>query len=149
MATTGTVSVNYVVSARRHFNDANILLGAGNASYPNAGQLFGFTVECGLKALLLACGVTRDADGGVPGRFRTHMPTLSNNIVTAGTLIPDGARSAHYHALLPSLHALSDWKVDHRYFIDSALPLSSLPNWQLAAKEITEMIDQAIADGVL
>lgn len=140
--------VDYVGSARRHLKDAHILMHAGRQA--NAGQLLGFTIECGLKALLIACGIAPDPDGGVPhGKFRTHMPTLNNRIVSEGHLIPDGVRSAHYRAMVPSVSALSDWSVEHRYLRESALPLASLTHWDLAALEMNEMLDQAIIDGVM
>ncbi len=140
--------VDYVEAARRHLKDAHILMHTGRLA--NSGQLLGFSIECGLKALLIACGISPDTDGGVPyGQFRKHMPTLNIQIVSEGHLIPDGARSAHYRAMVPNVSALSDWSVDHRYFKESALPLASLTQWELAALEINEMLDQAIFDGVM
>ena len=113
--------VDYVASARRHLKDAHILMNAGRQA--NAGQLLGFAIECGLKALLIACGIVPDADGGVPpgSPFRQHMPTLNNRLVSSGHLIPDGPRSAHYRAMVPNVSALSDWSVDHRYHRESVL----------------------------
>lgn len=141
--------VDYVASARRHLKDAHILMRAGRQA--NAGQLLGFTIECGLKALLISCGVPKDTDGGIPSgnKFRQHMPVLSNRLVPFGNLIPDGPRSAHYQAMVPNVGVLANWSVDHRYFKESALPLASLPQWELAALEINEMLDQAVIDGVM
>lgn len=146
---TTPLPVDYVASARRHLKDAHILMHAGRLA--NAGQLLGFTIECGLKALLIACGIASDSDGGVThgSRFRQHLPILNNRIVLEGHLIPDGAQSAHYRAMIPNVSALSDWLVDHRYFRESALPLTSLPQWELAALEMNDMLDQAIIDGVM
>lgn len=144
-----TPKVDYVAAARRHLKDAHILMHSGRQG--NAGQLLGFTVECGLKALLLASGVTPDGDGGIPWghKLRVHMPTLNNKMVSLGHLIPDGPRSVHYRAMIPSVVSLADWSVDHRYFKESALPLTSVPHWDLAALEMNEMLDQAIVDGVM
>ncbi len=141
--------VDYVASARRHWKDAHILMHVGRQA--NAGQLLGFSVECGLKALLVACGVAIDAEGSVSheSKFKTHMPELNNRLISSGRLIPDGQRSTHYQAMLPNVDKFSDWKVDHRYFRESALPLTSLPQWNLAAQEINEMLDQAMIDGVM
>lgn len=142
-------SVDYVASARRHLKDAHILMHAGRQA--NAGQLLGFTIECGLKALLIVCGIVPDPDGGIPSGnpFRQHMPTLNNRLVSSGHLIPNGMRSAHYRAMVPSVGSLADWSVDHRYFKETAMPLASLPQWDLAALEMNEMLDQAIVDGVM
>lgn len=141
--------VDYVAAARRHLKDAHILMHANRQA--NAGQLLGFTIECGLKALLIACGIAPDHDGGIPqgNSFRQHMPILSDRVISSGHLVPDGHRSSHYRAMLPNVVALSDWSVDHRYFRETALPLTSVPKWELAALEMHEMLDQAIVDGVM
>jgi hypothetical protein len=141
--------VNYMESSRRHLKDAHILLNQGSKA--NAGQLFGFAVECGLKALALACGVVPDTEGGVPERhkFRSHMPTLYERFVTHGALVPDSGLVTKYRAMLPSIRTMNDWGVEHRYFRISAIPLASLSNWEMAALEINEMLDQAIVDGVM
>lgn len=147
------MTVDYISSARRHLKDAHILLAEQRQA--NAGQLLGFSVECGLKALLLACGIKKDDDGGISATknrhhsFRAHMPMLNNKIVSLGHLIPDGPRSSHYYAMLSNINALADWSIDHRYFKESNMPLTSLSNWELAALEIDEMLDQAICDGVM
>ena len=148
-AATTHLPVDYVESARRHMQDAKILMDADRQA--NAGQLLGFSVECGLKALLVACGVPIDADGSVTdkSKFKKHMPELNNRLILSGHLIPDGPRSTHYQAMLPNVDKFSDWKVDHRYFRESALSLASLPQWMLAAQEIGEMLDQAEIDGVI
>lgn len=142
-------NVDYVAAARRHLKDAHILMHASQRA--NAGQLLGFAVECGLKALLVACGIVPDPDGGIPrgNKFRQHMPILNIQLISSGHLVPDGPRSSHYRAMLPSVVELSDWSVDHRYFRETALPLASVPKWELAALEVNEMLDQAIVDGVM
>lgn len=144
-----TPSVDYMAAARRHYDDARVLLADGRKA--NAGQLFGFTMECGLKALLIACGVTPDADGSVPsgGKFRQHMPSLSDRINTFGHLIPDGPKAQTYLAKIPGRTHFQNWSVDHRYCREADVPLTSLPAWESAAKELNEMLDQAKTDGVM
>lgn len=149
--------VAYEIAARRHMGDAEALFTTGR--HVNAGQLYGFAAECGLKAMLLACGVAPSTDGGIPGKnpanpkephpLRQHMPSLTGRIATFGQLIPDGAQATKYMAAVPSLVHFNDWSVDHRYWRDAALPLASLPNWRAAAQEIVAMLDQAKQDGVL
>ena len=144
-----TAAVDYAAAARRHLVDGRLL--QQHERLANAGQLFGFSVECGLKALLLVCGVPADAEGGIPGghKFRTHMPVLKDRIEANGQLVPDGALSARYWALLPGIGNLGDWSVDHRYWRESELPLGSIPRWESAAGEINDMLDQAREDGVI
>ena len=135
-------SVDYVAAARRHYEDARLLLAKGRKA--NAGQLFGFTMECGLKALLVACGVVPDADGSLSDRrFRQHMPVLSDRIDAHGTLIPDGPAAQRFLAMIPARANFNDWSIDHRYYREADLPFASLPAWEAAAKEMNDMLDQA------
>jgi hypothetical protein len=156
MSTT-TQTVNYEQAARRHLADAETLFNHGRM--PNAGQLYGFVAECGLKAMLLACGVARDTDGGIPARhptkpkdihpLRRHMPNLADRIASHGQLIPDGQQANMYMSSMPNLGLFSDWSVDHRYCSDAAAPVTAVLNWRHAAKEVSTMLDQAKQDGVL
>jgi hypothetical protein len=142
-------TVNYEQAARRHLTDAETLFNQGRM--PNAGQLYGFAAECGLKAMLMACGVAPDTDGGISKRhpLRQHMPTLTDRIASHGQLIPDGVQATMYMSSMPNLSQFGGWSVDHRYCSDAAAPVSAVANWRHAAKEIATMLDQAKQDGVL
>jgi hypothetical protein len=156
-APTTPAPVAYEHAARRHLADAETLFSQGRMA--NAGQLYGFVAECGLKAMLLACGVAPDSDGGIPWEhpakpskqhpLRQHMPSLTGRIAAHGQLIPDGPQAAKYMATMPNLASFIDWSVDHRYWRDVALPLVSVAKWRSAAKEVSTMLDQAKQDGVL
>lgn len=148
---------SYAEAARRHLVDAEALFAGSRQA--NAGQLYGFVAECGMKALLIACGVPTDADGGIakndprkpdkPHPLRAHVPVLMDRIVAHGALIPDGLLSTKYMAMIGSVARLNDWLVDHRYWRESALPLSSVAAWRKAAQDVGKMLDQAKEDGVL
>lgn len=145
----GAARVNYAQSARRHFDDAEQLLASNR--HGNAGHLFGFAAESGLKAVLVACGVPTDADGGIPQghRLRQHVPVLGDRLVTDGHLVPDGRFSSVYMAKVSSLANFHDWSIDHRYWADAALPVASVSRWRQCAGEIMVMLDEAIENGVL
>ncbi len=142
--------IDFKGAARRHFDDAKFLEGA--ARVPNAGQLYGFCAECGLKALLVAHGLPTEADGDILRKpktgFREHMPTLSQR-VSGLSVFHDGRQASTYMAMLPSIGVFADWLVDHRYFDRASLPLASVPVWGTAATEVVTMIDQAVVDGVM
>ncbi len=149
--------VAYAVAARRHMIDAENLFKANRLA--NAGQLYGFVAECGLKALLIASGIAPGNDGGIPMAhpakpskthpLRSHMPKLSAGISIHGQLIPDGQRAQAYMATMPNISLYNDWSIDHRYWHDAALPLASVASWRIAAIEVGKMLDQAKQDGVL
>lgn len=139
--------VDYLRAARRHRWDAQIL--TKNNSTANSGQLLGFSVECGLKALLLACGGKKDPEGGTAQKeFRQHLPSLHDSLLTLGEMLPDGRRSVHYCAMLTSL-PLVNWSVEQRYWHDNAVPVVELNQWQQAELEVAAMLDQLIIDGML
>jgi hypothetical protein len=139
--------IDYKRAARRHFNDAEALLTQGRQA--NAGQLFGFNAECGLKALLVAHGVQTNAEGDIVRKtgYREHIPKLSG-LVQQLLIFPDGRLATQWLAYLGNLTNFDDWSVDHRYWKEADLPRSIL-DWQIAAKEIEQMMDAAEVDGVM
>jgi hypothetical protein len=149
MSAIGVARVNYAQSARRHFHDAEQLL--ERHRHGNAGHLFGFAAESGLKAVLVACGVPTDANGSIPQghRLRQHVPVLGDRLVKDGHLMPDGRFATVYMAKVGSLGNFHDWSIEHRYWADAALPVASVDLWRQCACEIMAMLDQAIEDGVL
>ncbi len=130
--------VDYAGCARRHFIDAGKLHRSGG--HANAGQLYGFSVECGLKALLIPSGKPADAEGGIAGELREHLPRLAQ-MITDMTTLPDGRSAAALFAAVPHLRKMHDWKVEHRYWKASALPRRSLPDWAAAAQEMVNHLD--------
>ena len=133
-----TKRVDYAGCARRHLDDATRLHQSGG--HANAGQLYGFSVECGLKALLIHSGTPADADGSIAGEFREHLPRLAQ-IITEMTTLPDGRSASTLLAAVPHLGRMHDWKVEHRYWKVAALPRQSLPHWATAAQEMVRHLD--------
>ena len=142
--------VDFKEAAKRHFSDAEHLLAEGRE--PNAGQLFGFTAECGLKALLVAHGLPTEPNGDIVRKpntgYRAHVPSLSQAIATL-TIFPDGRAATKYVSMLTELAHFDDWNVDHRYWTASIVPLTSLPAWRSAATQVALMLDTATVDGVM
>ncbi len=144
-----TPRVDYLMCARRHIRDAHFLLDRGRRA--NAGQVFGFSVECGLKALLVRSGAPVDGDGNVlkASGLREHLPKLGQ-LVNDMTTLPDGRAANIIQSQLPHLIDTHDWHTDHRYWRASALPLaSSLDHWEMAALEMDALLDDVISKGVL
>ncbi|MDX2218447.1 MAG: hypothetical protein SF172_05435 [Burkholderiales bacterium] len=147
-------SVNYFESARRHYRDADTLLGGSRQG--NAGQLFGIAAECGIKAILVASKVPVDTEGsigslpGVKGKgFKDHLPNLGKALTDLMGSIPDSRTATTYLSALSSLSHFSDWRIEHRYWRDAALPVASVARWQSAAGEVMAVLDQAKEDGVM
>jgi hypothetical protein len=130
-----TRRVDYLMSARRHRQDAETLVNAGGK--PNAGHLFGLSVECGLKAMLINMGAATTSDGSIVDGLRSHLPQLINDM----TALPDGRPASALHAAVPHLSKMHDWRIEHRYWRAKDLPLGSLDNWRAAAKELLAHLD--------
>ncbi|MFA5920224.1 MAG: hypothetical protein WC856_02895 [Methylococcaceae bacterium] len=148
------IKINFSASAKRHFNDALLLEESNRLA--NAGQLYGFCAECGIKALLISLGYPTDAEGspapvkkpmlGKPN-IRKHINQLLE-IKSEIDTYASGRNGAKYLALIPSINSFSDWLVDHRYYAQHQIP-SSLPAWKSSATEMMKMMDVASIDGVL
>lgn len=138
--------VDFHQAARRHFKDAELLMNQTREA--NAGQLYGFAAECGVKALLVWKGYPSDPVSGEiiekRKKLRAHIHELTKNINMVHTFL-DGRGAAKYLAMIPSIGDFSDWKTDHRYYIESALP-PSVSNWKNASREIMRMLDHAMLD---
>ena len=144
---TPVYDVDYHASAIRHLRDAEYLHAGGFA--PNAGQLYGFCVECALKAVLVSCGVARDASGNVTqgSRFKVHMPKLVDQITADVPFGPEGRRAAAYVAQFPEIADMDDWSIDHRYFKEAALPVASIDRWRMVAMQARGLLDTLKLDG--
>ncbi len=151
------IKINFSASAKRHFNDALLLEESNRLA--NAGQLYGFCAECGIKALLISLGYPIDDDGSPLNRkehkkqdpkipyIREHINQLLEIKAEIDTYA-SGRNGAKYLALIPSIDSFSDWSVDHRYYAQDQIP-SSLPVWKSSATEMMKMMDVISIDGVL
>jgi hypothetical protein len=138
---------DYVVAARRHIQDAHLLQDKGRLA--NAGQLFGICVECGLKSLLVRGGAPVNADGDLLPPYKKHLPQL-NMLINGLLTLPDGRAASVLQSRLPNLSSLAHWTIDHRYWRETKIPLSThVGDWELAALEMDALLDEAAGGGVL
>lgn len=147
-------TVDFPSAAKRHWQDAGLLESSGRIG--NVGQLYGFSAECGIKALLIGLGYPCDHDGSP--KTKKNLPTgaleIRKHIHELVGVIGDiqiyaaGRNGAKYTAMIPSVTNFYDWKTDHRYWAEAAIP-NSLPVWKAAAKEVMRMLEAASLDGVL
>ena len=142
------MTVDYVAAARRHIRDAHILQHDGRLA--NAGQLFGICVECGLKSLLVRAGAPVDANGDLLDQaHRKHLPRL-DTLINGMTWLPDGRAAGILQSRLPNLASLANWKIGHRYWRESAIPLAaSLEAWEWSALQMDALLDEVAAGGVI
>jgi len=138
--------INYHQAAKRHFADAELLM--HNKRQANAGHLYGVSAECGIKSLLVAAGLPTTSTGDINSQqangCRSHVNVLINVLET----FLNGRAAASYLAMIPNRNQFSNWKVYHRYYIESALP-QNVSDWRSATQEVMKMLDQATLDGVI
>lgn len=151
--------VDFVEASIRHFDDADWL--AGDGREPNAGQLYGFAAECGLKALLVKYGLETDSDGDIVRRsssgsdqsaFRQHInePKQQTKLINSALNFSPERKYLEYMAMLSSLGDFSSWTTDHRYWSASSIPPpSELGKWKAASREVQAMLQLAKIEGVL
>lgn len=141
--------VDYHQAAKRHFSDAELLLEHGRQA--NAGQLYGFVAECGLKSLLVWHGCPTDPATGDIAKtektYRRHINKLTEEIAMVNAFL-DGRGAATYLAKMPNITNFLDWTTDHRYYAVSALP-TSIAHWREASHEVMRMLEDAMLDGVM
>lgn len=149
--------VNFREAALRHWKDALLLKKQG--SLANIGQHFGFSAECGVKAIYRALSILPSTpDGDIdwknigkndPNRdkYKKHIDKISQTV----SIMNASPITAKYLALIPSIGRFSVWSTDQRYWADAEHVRSSAPNipdWEKAAAEVLFMLDEARKDGI-
>ena len=131
---------------RRHWDDAKLLHDKDRLE--NADQLYGFSAECGLKALMCTptLGMRLDPQTGrPPGEFRKHVHELW----------PRFKRLAKDRAgwwmlkRLPQGSPFADWSQDDRYARRGYVGSGSLEQHRTAAFGVRQMVHSARRDGIL
>lgn len=148
---TGKNRIDFHGAAMRHYSDAEFLREDRRGA--NAGQLYGFVAECGIKALLVASGLPVEADGDIKKGakkatdFRKHVNELVSQINMAHSFL-EGRTMAGYLAHIPDIVEFCNWSTDHRYYDEAQIP-PSLEKWRTAALQVMKMLDVAKSDGKL
>lgn len=134
-------------AAMRHYADAKLL--ETDHRHANAGHLYGFVAECGIKALLVAGGLAVDAEGDIQRyqgqNFRRHIDQLAIQINAVDSFL-QGRAMAGYLAHIPDIADFRDWNTAHRYYDESQIP-HSLDKWRYAASQVMTMLDAVRLDG--
>ena len=144
---------NYKEAASRHFRDANFLWDTGDPTrFLNASQLYGFSAECSLKAVLVGLGLPVKADGGVKDHKKYgHLPYLWNEF----SLYATGALGAHYLAVAtpvpPATGHFDTWKVSDRYAENSiaATRQAEFDDHRKSSIDLIALLELAIEDGTV
>lgn len=128
-----------------HWEDAELLY--DRERWANADQLYGFSAECGLKAVMLSLGMDVHPATGMPKEkeHQTHVRKLWSEFTdfVAGR---DGAR---YLVLLPRDTPFDDWSHHDRYANRSHFAKARVDPHREAARTIRDMVQKLTRDGPL
>lgn len=140
------MDVDFLEAASRHYGDAEHLFAEGRM--PNAGQLYGFTAECGLKGILIKYGLASDPETGDlvgPPHSNPYMKHI-DGLVTTVLSFPAADRSYfNLLALMPNLSDFSDWSVNQRYW-GAARVAGRQGKWKTAAGQVMHALQDLDLD---
>ena len=137
-----TRPANFADAHRRHWEDAELLF--EHERWSNADQLYGFSAECGLKAVMQTLGMRVDAAGKpeMP-QHRKHVQELWSVFRT----FAEGRNGEWYLSRLPEEGPFRDWSPDDRYASGGHYSRPLVEPHRHATMRILQMIQQARQDG--
>ncbi len=119
----------------RHWKDAELLY--RHSCWPNADQLYGFSAECGLKAIMEAQGQP------ITGQRRQHI----QGFWLIYQSFANGLQGARY--LLPIGAPFNDWSHLNRYAHSGHCGQTGIAPHRAAASHVCKVVHQATQDGLL
>lgn len=128
----------------RHWEDAELLFDSDR--WANADQLYGFSAECGLKAVMMSFEMPVDSAG---------TPTEPKNKSHVQHLWPifqaflEGRRANRYLRLLPKGEPFVNWSHHDRYANREHFSEENVTPHREAARGIRGMVRRLIQDGIL
>ena len=135
---------DYVDAHGRHWEDAELLF--DEKRFSNADQLYGFSAECGLKAVMKGLGMPVDPTTGIP-RERKHLKHVQYlwPVFRAFAQRRGGTR---YSRRLSSKNPFSNWSHHDRYAHRGYANKQGVGQHRDAACKIRRVVQQARQDGI-
>jgi HEPN domain-containing protein len=133
-------------AARRHYRDAQYLL--DDQRWPNADHLAGVAAECGLKAIMLGYLGAKLNQQSKPVWGSTNLGHV-NQFWKELPLIVAGRTAPVFATLVAGPAPFANWDVADRYSDGNGITEQCSRDHLNNAKEVLEVLEQAIRDGVL
>ena len=138
-----TPPTDYVDAHGRHWRDAEVLY--GHKCVANADHLYGFSAECGLKAMMEVLGMRLDATGKPPRQYMKHVQDIWPEFKTFAN-----ARGGwRFLKQLPGGSPFADWSQDDRYAHSQYVQKGAVDQHRTAALGVRRMVERAEQDGTL
>lgn len=129
-------------SNRRHWEDAELLF--GHARCANADHLYGFSAECGLKAIMQKLGMKVDSTGKPKSLdHRKHVQDLWSIFKSFAQTRQGG----WYLGRLPEGSPFNNWSHHDRYAHRSDIKETDLATHRIAAQGVRRLINRAEYEG--
>lgn len=127
---------------RRHWQDAELLF--SNNRWANADHLYGFSAECGLKAVMQSLGMTVDGSGNPQERrYRKH----ANEVWSIFKAFASGRRGYWFLSKLPQGAPFYNWSVQDRYAHQQSIGMNEAESHRGAAMALVRMVKRAENEG--
>ena len=137
-------AADYTDAHRRHWKDAELLFGQGR--WANADHLYGFSAECGLKAVMKSLGMPVDTDGTPQKReHRKHVQDLWPEFGS----FAQNRNGAKYVTLLLQPNPFANWSHHDRYAHRRHFCRANVQPYRDGAKRVCDMVASAKQDGLL
>lgn len=142
---------DYPTAARRHLEDAEVLLGAGPARVDGAAYLLGYVIECTLKSLVVLEHGTQQG-AAEARRFGHDLSKLSVEATRLAAL----AGSPHTAKYLPRFpknvpphEVYREWRETLRYEAGGVFTEDQILSWWVEARWLwEEVVRKMFRDGV-
>ena len=128
---------NFKDAHKRHLQDAKHLYTIKR--WGNADHLFGFSAECGLKAIMVHLGMEIDATSGKPKeeRYRKHCQDLWNEFVH----FAKARTGAVYLGVLPEgENPFKNWSHNDRYSASGFTAMEEIEKHRHGAHCVSRMV---------
>lgn len=137
-----TYPADFADAHRRHWEDAELLL--AHERWANADQLYGFSAECGLKAVMRALGMPVEPDGRPEkAEHRKHVQDLWPIFRT----FVAGRNGEWYLHQLPAGEPFRDRSHHDRYASGGHFSEPAVAPHQVASRAICKILQRARLDG--
>ena len=135
---------DFIDAHHRHRADAKLLL--EQQRWANADQLYGFSAECGLKAVMKACGMPVDPTTGTPvdPQHRKHV----QEIWPIFQSFVDSLENAEYLDRLPPGEPFADWSHHDRYAHGGYCGRTDVEAHRDAADAVAAIVETARQNGL-
>ena len=128
----------------RHWVDAELLF--RDTRWANADHLYGFSVECGLKAVMARLGMQLDKLGSPEkSKYRKHV----NNLWPLFKIFSQGRIGSWYVSKLPKGEPFSNWTEQDRYAHQQDITMSEASAHRDAANKVHDLLKTAQLEGRL